>query len=139
MVTIDEQINISLRKNKLLIILAFSIIAFTSSDVSAEKDAVSTNDLAWTKNQLTEKYMRSITKASCMNKSLNYLKSCDSPSCLKTIAGVTGDCVTWAQGSNDTFCGNYQKEYLDVYCDPMIDTPNCRFVLAIRYAMCQKE
>lgn len=71
---------------------------------------------AWVQSELNENYMRSITKNECMYKTMAFLKDCDSDNCLKTMAGVTGDCVSWAQGSLEEFCTDYNKNFAEPYC-----------------------
>ena len=71
---------------------------------------------AWTQAEMTESYMRQLTKDQCMEKTVNLLKTCDSQNCVNTMAAVIGDCVTLAEGDMDEFCENYRERYMVKYC-----------------------
>jgi hypothetical protein len=52
-----------------------------------------------------------------MEKTVASLKAgCTSDQCIKTVAGITGDCITWASGDIGLFCANYDRDYLAKYC-----------------------
>lgn len=71
----------------------------------------------WKQEELTEPFMRSLTKAQCMAKTIASLKAgCTSEQCIKTISGVSGDCVTLAKGDIGSFCASFDREYLARYC-----------------------
>jgi len=81
-------------------ILAFYYSAYLAGYQSASKKNNQVNLTSeWSQSQLTETYMRSISKNMCMLKTIESLKNCESDKCIKTLAAVTGDCVTFAQGS----------------------------------------
>jgi len=62
---------------------------------------------AWKQEELNEQFMRSLTKQQCMVKTVADLKAgCTTEQCMKTLGGITGDCVTWATGSIATFCAD---------------------------------
>ena len=71
---------------------------------------------AWKQEELNENFMHSITKHNCMEKTIASSKNCDSDDCLKTLGGINGDCITWASGSKEEFCFNYNQEYIFKYC-----------------------
>jgi hypothetical protein len=72
---------------------------------------------AWKQDELNEGFMRSLNKDQCMAKTVASLRSgCQSIECLKTLAGITGDCQTWAKGDPKEFCEGYSQKYLARYC-----------------------
>jgi hypothetical protein len=74
-------------------------------------------DSSWKQEELTESFMRSLSKDECMKKTIASLKAgCTTEACLKTLAGITGDCTTWASGDHDAFCSGYDREYIAKYC-----------------------
>ena len=71
----------------------------------------------WKQDQLTESYMRSLTNHQCMLKTIASLQSgCSTEQCLKTQAGISGDCITWAKGDLVDFCNAFDREYIARYC-----------------------
>ena len=71
----------------------------------------------WKQQELTEEFMRSLTKSQCMTKTIATLNAaCSSNECLRNLAGITGDCVTWAAGDMTWFCQGYNREYIGSYC-----------------------
>lgn len=97
-----------LRTVSLLIALALSVSFAAASDEKISP---------WTQEQLTETFMRSLSKHNCMAKTVSSLKSgCATEQCLKTLAGITGDCTTWASGNQAEFCASYTHKYISRYC-----------------------
>lgn len=97
------------------IVLHF-LAAFTLALISALASAEQT-DLFWKQEELTESFMRSLSKHECMKKTIASLKAgCTTEACLKTLAGISGDCTTWASGDHDAFCDSYDREYIAKYC-----------------------
>ena len=97
-------------KRIILLLLGFAILLPTC--VMAQHDLT-----AWKQVELSESFMRSLTKEQCMAKTVASLKDgCSTNECLKTVAGVAGDCVAWAQGDAASFCASYDRNYLAKYC-----------------------
>jgi hypothetical protein len=86
-----------------------------------------TQSSAWTQQELNERFMRSLSKDQCMAKTVASLKTgCQSNECIKTLAGITGDCVTWAKGDSKEFCEAYTQNYLGRYCaSKELDARSC--------------
>jgi hypothetical protein len=86
-----------------------------------------TQSSAWTQQELNERFMRSMSKDQCMAKTVASLKTgCQSNECLKTLAGITGDCITWAKGDSKEFCEAYTQNYLGRYCaSKELDARSC--------------
>ena len=71
----------------------------------------------WKQDELTERFMRSLSKQQCMAKTVASMKAgCSSEECLKTLSGISGDCVVWGSGDLTEFCATYDREYLSRYC-----------------------
>lgn len=96
---------------------------------------------AWTQEQLTEPFMRSLTKAQCMSKTVASMKGgCSSDKCLKTLSGVSGDCVTWAAGDLPSFCASYSREYIGSYCATNeLDARQCVVLVIGRQVYCKSQ
>jgi hypothetical protein len=117
--------------NKLLVIFLAILVCtptFAQSDSSS-----------WTQSQLSEKFMRSITKEQCMNKTIASLtEGCKSDTCVKTMGGVVGDCLTYSKGNEITFCSNYDLNYTRQCIENKIDGRSCFFVNFIKEQYCKK-
>ena len=71
----------------------------------------------WTQEQLNETYMRTLSKQQCMEKTIASLTAgCSTDQCLKTLGGISGDCITWATGELQQFCKTYDQAYIAKYC-----------------------
>lgn len=71
----------------------------------------------WRQEELNETYMRTLSKQQCMDKTIASLKAgCATDQCLKTLGGISGDCVTWATGEMQQFCRTYDQAYIAKYC-----------------------
>lgn len=93
----------------------------------------------WIQEQLDETYMRSLSKNECMSKTINSLKVCNSDHCIKTMAGVTGDCLVSSSGKMEIFCKNYKEKYIKPYClSKYFDDRTCRLFYAIDEVSCKK-
>jgi hypothetical protein len=65
--------------------------------------------MQWQQEELNEKYMRTLSKQQCMDKTIASLKAgCSTDQCLKTLSGIAGDCITWAGGELQQFCKAYE-------------------------------
>ena len=93
----------------------------------------------WRKDELNEKFMRTLTKNQCMAKAISMLATtCSSPECLKNLAGITGDCVTWAIGNDGEFCSSYDREYISSYCATNeMDARRCTYLYIGKTTMCK--
>lgn len=104
---------------KLFILLAlmFSQIAYS-------------NETAWKQSELTESFMRSLNKDQCVVKTLYSLTSNDFDfEQTKTLAGITGDCVTWSSGDMETFCQTFVKKYINPFCgNNLLDARDCTII-----------
>lgn len=92
----------------------------------------------WSEKDLTEPFMRSISKRQCMEKTVASLKSgCTSDQCLKNLSGVAGDCITWATGDAAEFCSSYTREYISRYCATNeLDARRCVLLHVVRPLSC---
>lgn len=118
--------------------IAFFVSGFLAGYVNASTRHSQGNQLKWTQPELTETYMKSITKNTCMLKTIEFLKTCDSDDCVKTMAGVTGDCVTFAQGSTVDFCSSYYRNFTSKYCHTGLLSKNaCRVIDATYFVHCK--
>jgi len=120
-------------------ILAFYYSVYLSGYQSASKrnSQVSLTS-GWSQPQLTETYMRSISKNMCMLKTIESLKECDSDNCIKTLAAVTGDCVSFAQGSMNVFCSSYDLNYTNEYCDTgILSEKACKLIQVTKTVFCK--
>lgn len=98
------------------------------------------NSGGWKKEELNENYMRSLSKNNCMSKTVQSLKKCNGdPKCITNFAGIVGDCVTWASGEKETFCENYNNNFLRSYCPSSLDNKNCMFLYGFNELYCGKE
>lgn len=87
----------------------------------------SASEPEWLQSELTENYMRSLTKDQCIEKTIASLKS-KGPDLanLKTLAGITGDCVEWAQGTKKEFCKSFKQNYIKRVCSTnVLDARDC--------------
>lgn len=115
-----------------LIVFFFVILIFNISN--AESDLK-----IWQEEELTEPFMRSISKDQCTNKTITTLtENCKSDSCVKTMGGILGDCLTWSKGSSITYCNNYDLNYTRQCIENRIDGRTCWFVNFIKDQYCKK-
>lgn len=94
---------------------------------------------SWKQSQLTEQFMQDISKEQCMNKTITSLtEDCKSDTCVKTMAGVLGDCLTWSKGSTITYCNNYDLNFTKQCIENKIDGRSCFFVNFMKDQSCKK-
>ena len=110
------------------------ISAFMLLSASAAEDA-----FPWRQQELTEPFMRGLSKGQCMQKTIATLQTdCSDQHCLKTIAAITGDCVTWATGNLVDFCRDYDRDYLTRYCySNILDGRRCSVLHIGKDTMCK--
>lgn len=117
-------------------IFAFSSSAFLAGYLRASNPNTQESlSPEWSQSELTESYMKSISKNMCMQKTIEFLKKCDTDNCIKTMAGVTGDCVTFAQGSINDFCSSYNLNFTSKYCDTGLLSKNACKVIEVTYSV----
>jgi hypothetical protein len=93
------------------------VLLLSCTEASAKQASDDSPASAWTQADLTELYMRELSKHQCMEKTIASLKSgCISDQCLKTLAGINGDCIAWAKGDAMEFCTSYKQTYISRYC-----------------------
>lgn len=93
----------------------------------------------WVQSELSEQFMRTLTKSQCMTKTVATLKAgCSTDACTKNLAGVTGDCVSWGHGSDEAFCATYDREYIASYCATNeLDARSCTFLQIGKLTFCK--
>ncbi|MNC16297.1 hypothetical protein D3C81_1132960 [compost metagenome] len=93
------------------------ILLLSCMEANAQRVSGDSPVSPWAKADLSELYMRELSKHQCMEKTIASLKSgCTSDQCLKTLAGISGDCITWAKGDAMEFCTSYRQAYISRYC-----------------------
>ncbi|MNF88045.1 hypothetical protein D3C84_705280 [compost metagenome] len=99
------------------LLLSALILALLCMKANAQQASDDSPALPWAQADLSELHMRELSKDQCMEKTIASLKSgCTSDQCLKTLAGITGDCTTWAKGDAMEFCTSYRRAYISRYC-----------------------
>ena len=95
----------------------------------------------WVQEQLNESYMHSLSKEECMIKTIKTLKICNNDACIKTMAGIVGDCITWASGEERSFCREYEEKYIRAYCRSAdyLDDKRCLLLHVIYNAVCKRQ
>ena len=113
----------------------FILIFFTSTAYA------DTDKYIWKNNELNESYMRSITKHDCMLKAVATLKLvCKSGQCIKTVGGVTGDCLEWSKGTRSEFCQDFETKYIQRYCvSGFLDPRRCELIQMSNKYYCSKN
>lgn len=103
-------------------ILRFMFASTKKDDGNLEKpkDSLKSNKdvVGWQQDQLNKKYMASITKDSCFEKTDTSMGKCpplefSGPyrECLDDLKQIFLDCTTYAQGSKKEFCKNFQLKH----------------------------
>jgi hypothetical protein len=93
---------------------------------------------AWKQIELNDAFMRTLTKSQCMTKTIASLGECSSRECVKTLAGILGDCATWSSGALRTFCASYDLEYLQSYCSTNeLDAQSCMLLKLSKDTLCR--
>lgn len=117
-----------------LLVSGFLCVTLIQNSVLADESAIE-----WKQSELTEHFMRSLSKSQCTEKTIASLKSgCVSEACLKTLAGISGDCTTWASGDLRDFCVSFDKEYLYKYCwMNKLDARSCMFLSLGKAVSCK--
>lgn len=113
------------------LVLSFAFITAIAND----------NGGPWKQAELTEEYMKALTKQQCMAKTIASLKTdCKSDACLKTLAGISGDCTTWGQGDYQEFCNSFDAAYLKRYCwSNDLDARSCMFLNIGKAVNCKQK
>lgn len=134
--SISVRIKESTVRHEYLTILVSGLLFITLTQNSVIADESLSE---WKQSELTEHFMRSLSKSQCMEKTIASLKSgCASDTCLKNLAGVSGDCTTWASGDLRDFCVSFDKKYLSKYCwTNMLDARSCMFLSLGKTVSCK--
>lgn len=120
--------------NRPVIVVAW-VIALMANAVRADPSPRIT---AWKLGQLNEQFMRGLTKQQCMTKTIASLTECSTRACMQNLAGVMGDCVTWAAGDLEAFCASYDLEYLRSYCGSNeLDARSCLVLTSGKSVLCK--
>jgi hypothetical protein len=92
----------------------------------------------WKNEELNENFMRSLTKSQCMTKTVAALMAgCSSTQCMKNVAGITGDCITWSRGDRASFCAGYEQQSIASYCATKeLDPQRCTFLTVAESTLC---
>lgn len=117
----------------------YKFVIFLIANLFCNISFAQTDSSSWKKNELTENFMQNISKEQCMNKTITSLtEDCKSDACVKTMAGVLGDCLTWSKGSRTTYCNNYDLNYTKQCIENKIDGRSCFFVNFMKDQYCRK-
>ena len=92
---------------------------------------------AWVQAELTEKYMRELTKDQCMLKTINSLQTCGTKDCIDAMAGVVGNCVTWGKGDLLQFCEEYRERYIVSCLSGELSRAACAVVYPSESVLCE--
>lgn len=109
-------------------------------NIDAGNPNVEQSEKPWVQTELTEQFMRSISKSQCMSKSVASLKLCSSDHCLKNVGGIIGDCVTYGTGTISDFCSTFNQEYIERYCaSNTLDARSCGLLQLAPTVMCKGD
>jgi hypothetical protein len=115
-----------------------SFMAGFSKSPVAQTNAQFSPETEWVQAEFNEPFMRGLKKNQCMYKTVAFIKECDSDNCLITMAGVSGDCVTYAAGSNEDFCINYDEKFINTYClSNKLSSRACKFIEVAKNVHCE--
>ena len=97
--------------------------------------------LGWKQDELTESFMQNLTKDQCMAKTVASLKADDlnefSQKRWIALSGISGDCITWAKGSEEQFCKTYFKKHIMSACYAnVLDARDCSLIHLISQMTC---
>ena len=119
---------------------SFYVAAMNTGSHPADADAAMTTTSAWTQAELTEDFMRGLTKDQCVQKTISLLRTCDTENCIRNMAGVLGDCVTFAGGDVGAFCETYQQTYVSPNCpDGELSPMSCRVLEVGGTVLCEEQ
>ena len=81
----------------------------------------------WKQSELTQEFMEKLSKDQCIEKTVVSLKNnSNSEEYMKTLAGISGDCITWAKGTEAEFCKSYAQKYIRNVCSVnALDARSC--------------
>ena len=94
----------------------------------------------WQQSQMREDYMRQITKWNCVEKTrLTLSAGCSkSEQCTMTMAGLLGDCVTYAKGDMRAFCDTYPSWRRQACLRNDLDGRSCAFFEIGERTLCKR-
>jgi len=117
----------------------YKFVIFLIASLICNISFAQTESSSWQRSELAENFMQNISKEQCMNKTINSLtEDCKTDACIKTMAGVLGDCLTWSKGSRTTYCNNYDLNYTNQCIKNKIDGRSCFFVNFMKDQYCKK-
>jgi len=117
----------------------YKFVIFLIASLICNISFAQTESSSWQRSELAENFMQNISKEQCMNKTITSLnEDCKSEACLKIMAGVLGDCLTWAKGSRTTYCNNYDLSYTKQCVENKLDGRSCFFVNFMKEQYCKK-
>ena len=117
----------------------YKLVIFLIANLICNISYSQTDSSSWQRSELTENFMQNISKEQCMNKTITSLTEyCKSEACLKNMAGILGDCLTWSKGSSITYCNNFDLNYTKQCMENKIDGRSCFFVNFIKDQHCKK-
>ena len=95
----------------------------------------------WKQDELTQSFMQNLTKDQCMAKTVASLKADDlnefSQKRWIALSGISGDCITWAKGSEEQFCKTYYKRHVTPVCiSNVLDARDCALIHIISQFTC---
>lgn len=100
----------------------------------------STTGGEWKQEQLNEDFMRSITKNTCVEKTVLSIEKCSTTQCVTTLGGILGDCIVFAKCSMPEFCKNYEEKYLSQFCtESDVKDTKCLFFQTAEKSLCGKS
>lgn len=96
------------------------------------------NASPWTSAELNEKFMRSLTRSQCVEKTLQtmQLRCHDDARCLQTIVGAMGDCVSWTPNDAGTMCAYLPSQSRPLCESNSLSTVQCQVVDKLTEGFC---
>lgn len=128
-----------LRMRFLKILTCMLLVLFKFNSVRADTSFDASQ--VWQQSQMTEAFMRQIDKWNCVEKTKMTLKAGCSKSerCLKTMAGLLGDCLTYSKGDTGDFCEVFPKWRRQSCFKGDFDGRSCVFFEIGEDAFCKGE
>jgi hypothetical protein len=99
---------------------------------------VNSAESGWKQAELTQSYMQNLTKDQCVAKTIASLKVDDSSEeYIKVLAGISGDCITYAKGTEEQFCKTYTEKYVKGVCSlNILDARDCLLIHVMHQSNC---
>ena len=120
-------------KRQILVVALFLFSSFCtlSSAQSSEK--------MWEVSEMTKAHMSQLTKWQCVEKTkITMLAGCSKrEECIKNMAGLLGDCVSYAKGDHQEFCSNFRQWRIQTCMKNEIDARTCAFFEIGQKPLCE--